>query len=107
MNTKERVNVQLDLFPAIATVMSTTYKNIRAVIANGTLYLYTLTGSGPAILYQQSVDSVDGQISSGVTVGTPDGEIEIEQDGGCGCGSQLKVMDLFPDQQRVMVPLHS
>lgn len=100
------VEVRLDLFPAEASVASTTYANVRAVIANNNLKLYILTGSGISAIYDMPVIAVDGQPSSGVTVTTADGAVDIEMSGGCGCGSQLKVADLFPGERRVMTPLH-
>lgn len=101
----DAVAIRLDLFPASATVASTTYNNVRAVIADAQLQLYVLTGSGINVIYSKPVLALEGQVSSGVTVTTEDGLVEIELTGGCGCGSQLKIADLFPGQRRVMVPL--
>lgn len=100
------VEVRLDLFPASVSVMSTTYANVRAVIADNHLKLFVLTGSGINTIYDMPVLDVDGQPSIGVTVTTADGPVEIEMSGGCGCGSQLKIADLFPGERRVMTPLH-
>lgn len=102
----DRVVVALDLFPANATVASTTYQNVRAVIADGILQLYTLGPSGPQVVYERPVEGpLGGSIVTGVEVPTVDGLIWIEQGGGCGCGSQLKIADLFPGRQRVMTGL--
>lgn len=102
-----RVNVQLDVFPANVTVSSTTFNNVRAVIADGQFTLFSLTAGGVNIVYTRPSLGVEGQVSSGVVVTTDDGPCWVEQAGGCGCGSQLKIADLFPGRQRVMVPLHS
>lgn len=101
----DRVNVKLDLFPARVSVASTSFGNVRAVIADDTLKLFSLTGSGIRVVYDKPITDIDGRISFGITANTEDGQITIEADGGCGCGSQLKIADLFPGQVRVMVPL--
>lgn len=105
--SEDRVVVQLDMFPANATVMSTTFNNVRAVIADGMLQLYLLTASGIIKQYEKPSLGVEGSYGSGVAVTTADGTVWIEQAGGCGCGSQLKIADLFPMRQRVMIPLNS
>lgn len=100
--------VQLDVFPARATVMSTSYDQVRAVIADGNLQLFRLEPVGVRTLYDKPVTgSVSGAVSSGVSVETEDGVVWVESTGGCGCGSQLKIADLFPGRQRVMIPLNS
>lgn len=106
MTTVERVAVALDLFPATVHVAGTAYSNVRAVIADGELRVYRLGGSGPEITYQRLVTGpLEGSIHTGVAVPTDAGEVWVEQGEGCGCGSELKVADLFPGQQRVMTGL--
>lgn len=107
MVNPDRVQVALDVFPATVSVASTTYNNVRAVIADGVLQVYCLTGSGVNQVYVRPVLAVDGSVHQGVNVTTDDGAVWIEQAGGCGCGSQLKIADLFDGRQRVMVPLHA
>lgn len=108
MTSAERVVVQLDVYPAnVALPTSTTYNNVRAVIADGRLQVFCLTGAGVKILYDSPSFAVDGQVSSGVGVTTEDGVVWVEQSGGCGCGDQLKISDLYPGRLRVMIPLHS
>lgn len=103
----DRVVVQLDVFPAtVALPTSTTYHNVRAVIADGRLQVFRLTGAGVDIVYDSPSLGVDGYVSSGVGVTTEDGVVSIESEGGCGCGSQLKIADLYPGRLRVMIPLH-
>lgn len=102
----DRVVVALDLFPATVTVASTTYQQVRAVIADGELQIYVLGPNGPFITYQRPVDGpLVGSIGTGVEVPTAEGVVWVEQGGGCGCGSALKVADLFPGRQRVMTGL--
>lgn len=104
----DRVVVQLDTFPSRATVMSTSYDQVRVVIADGRLQFYRLEANGVRTLYDKPVTgSVSGSVYSGVSVETEDGVVWVESTGGCGCGSQLKIADLFPGRQRVMIPLNS
>lgn len=103
----ERVVVQLDVHPANVDVQSTRYANVRAVIADGRLQIFHLTGSGVHVVYDKPSLGVEGSVHAGVAVTTEDGTVWVEQSGGCGCGSRLAVYDLFPDRQRVMIPLHS
>lgn len=96
----------IDLFPANVTVASTTYHNVRAVIADGTLQLWRLGPSGPEVFHERSVTgAVDGAPTMGVNIPTADGIVWAELDGGCGCGSALKVADLYPGRQRVMTSI--
>lgn len=99
------MQVRLDVFPAKVTVASTTYSNVRAVIADGQLQLYILTAGGVNTIYDMPALAVEGSVHTGVVVTTVDGDIWVEQDGGCGCGSQLKIANLWPGRQRVMVAL--
>lgn len=100
------VEIALDLFPSNVTVASTTYSNVRAVLADGFLKVFILTPSGVSTLYDKPVTApAEGTPHTGVTLTTDDGLIWIEQSGGCGCGSQLKIADLFPGFRKVMVPL--
>lgn len=98
----------MDVFPANVTIASTTYNNVRAVLADGRLKIFTLTAGGVTTIYDMpSLAEPEGSAHLGVRLVTEHGQVWVENGGGCGCGSQLKIANLFPDQQRVMVPLHS
>lgn len=102
----DRVIVALDLFPATVSVLSTTYSNVRIAVADGELQLWRLGGSGPELFYQRMVTGpIDGSASTGVSIPTDDGQVWAENSGDCGCGSLLKVADLWPGRQRVMTSL--
>lgn len=103
----DRVVVQLDVHPANVDVLSTRYNNVRAVIADGRLQVFNLTASGVQTVYDKPSLGVEGSVHAGVAVTTDDGVIWVEQGSGCGCGSQLKIADLYPGRQRVMIPLNS
>lgn len=101
-----RVIIALDLFPANVEIASTTYSNVRAVVADSVLRLYRLGASGPELFWESPVNGpYGGAVSTGVEVPTENGLALVEQDGGCGCGSALKVADLFPGVQKVMIGL--
>lgn len=103
----DRVAVALDLFPSkVFLPTGTTYAAVRSVIADGSLQLWRLGGSGPEIFATYPIiGPLGGSIGTGVEVPTEFGSAWIEQDGGCGCGSALKIADLFPGRQRVMTGL--
>lgn len=99
-----RTVLRLDLYPARASVVGTSYSGVRAILTETELQLWRLGATGPEMVNSWPVvGEVTGKLSIGYDVPTQVGSIRVESGGGCGCGSKLANADLFPGSQVVMV----
>lgn len=85
------VAVRVDVFPAIVSFsfMDNPYAKARAILTADEALILVEAGSGPAVLYQERLEDVQGDRRT-VVATTADGDITITRAGGCGCGSRLR-----------------
>lgn len=98
-----RVVVTTDVFPAVVTFqfIPQTVTKARVVLTQGgTVYVFTDSSYGPALLYSGVVTASEGSRQS-MTITTPDGVLTSEKSGGCGCGSRLRGFKPFEQSIRV------
>jgi hypothetical protein len=103
--------ILVDLFPAQVTLpapptptptdapstLSSTLYPARLIItadpdaptAPSTVYVFTDSSAGPALLYSAPATARTGDNRQGETT-TPEGPLSYQKAGGCGCGSALK-----------------
>ena len=87
-----RVAVVADIFPATVNfqfVPQTVTKARFVLTQAGTVYVFTDSSYGPALLYSGVVTASEG-VKKDMTITTPDGVLTSVKAGGCGCGSRLR-----------------
>lgn len=101
------VVVSLDLFPCDAQLPdgSTTYMNVRVVVADGQLQLWRLTSGGPVVVFQRELLGWSGSVRTAYQLDTEDGPVIAGKTGGCACGAVLATADLFSGRRRINTTL--
>ena len=87
-----RVAVTADVFPVTVDFqfIPQVVTKARFVLTQaGTVYVFTDSSYGPALLYSGVVTASEGN-KQDITITTPDGVLTSVKAGGCGCGSRLR-----------------
>jgi len=92
--------IRLDLFPATISGPSVdggVINDARVVATDSYLIGVIETREGFVVAYLEELDSFSGRPTTGYTATSPSGdEVLVKRSGGCGCGSKLRGLRLYP-----------